>query len=76
MIYNTLVFCSAVNNETDTAEVFSDAESISGYAREAVNKLSGMKLINGRENNSFAPLENATRAEAAELIYRLLGYIG
>ena len=51
-------------------------ENISDYAREAVEKLSGMNIINGRDNNSFVPLENATRAEAAVIICRLLGNIG
>ena len=60
---------------TEEKEQFSDYESISGYARDAVEKLCGIGLINGRDDNSFAPFDFATRAEAAELIYRLLGEI-
>jgi len=75
MIYNTLNACGAEVSEAEEKEQFSDYESISGYARDAVEKLCGMGLINGRDDNSFAPFDFATRAEAAELIYRLLGEI-
>ena len=76
MIYNTLVLCKADAENVNTQTAFADYEYISDYAKEAVEALSGMNLINGRENNNFAPQENATRAEAAELICRLLGCIG
>ncbi len=76
MIYNTLVLCKAETENVNTQTVFADYEYISDYAKEAVEALSGMNLINGRENNNFAPQDNATRAEAAELICRMLECIG
>ncbi|ACT01198.1 S-layer homology domain-containing protein [Paenibacillus sp. JDR-2] len=51
---------------------YTDEASISSYAKEAVLQLSGAGLLNGYENGSFMPSGNATRAEAAVLIYRIL----
>ncbi len=50
---------------------FADAGSISDYAKEAVEALSGLGIINGKGNNKFAPTDYATRAEAAKIIHML-----
>ena len=76
MIYNTIVFCKADVKTENVHKEFADYMQISDYAKEAVDKLVGMNLINGRENNNFAPLNNSTRAEAATLICRMLDCIG
>ncbi|MDO4541459.1 MAG: S-layer homology domain-containing protein [Bacillota bacterium] len=51
---------------------FSDKSAIESWAVSAVNAMVGAGIINGRENNVFAPTANATRAEAATMIYRLI----
>jgi len=51
---------------------FTDEEDISGYAKEAVAAIQKAGIINGIGDGSFAPKKNATRAEAAVIIYRLL----
>lgn len=51
---------------------FSDDEMISDYAKDAVYTLRGAEIINGISDKEFAPLENATRAQAAKMIYGLL----
>jgi len=60
-----------------TKEVsFTDSENISDYAVEAVMALSNAGIINGMENGVFAPLENATRAQGAQIIYNVLSERG
>nr|WP_279630137.1 S-layer homology domain-containing protein [Paenibacillus protaetiae] len=53
-------------NQLDTA--FSDASSIADWAKAGVAKMAELGVINGFENGTFAPGQNATRAEAAKMI--------
>ncbi|MDO5310611.1 MAG: S-layer homology domain-containing protein, partial [Clostridia bacterium] len=53
---------------------FTDDADISEYAAEAVYKLMAAGIINGVGDGRFAPLDSATRAEAAKLVYSLLTY--
>lgn len=48
---------------------YSDEEAIAGYAKESVKKLYTAGMINGMAENSFAPLEQTTRAQAAKILY-------
>lgn len=54
--------------ETREGMVFTDNESISQYAAEAVDKLYRAGIISGFEDGSFAPKATATRAQAAVVI--------
>lgn len=49
---------------------FSDKESIGEYAKEAAVKLYRAGIINGKENNCFAPQDCCTRAEACAMLWR------
>lgn len=61
-------------SETDNNEVtFADEGQISEYAKDAVKKLSKAGIINGKGNNCFDPDAALTRAEAAKVIYSLMG---
>ena len=51
--------------------MFNDSSSIADYAKEAVEKLAGAGVINGMADNSFSPFQNATRAQAAKLIFEI-----
>ncbi len=53
--------------------IFTDADAISDYAREAVTAMSKANIINGFEDGTFSPKTNATRAQAAVVIYRTVG---
>lgn len=57
------------NNDGDLT--FADSESISDYAVESVRLLKNSGILNGDENNAFNPQANATRAEAAKIIYMI-----
>ncbi|MHB0885606.1 MAG: S-layer homology domain-containing protein [Bacillota bacterium] len=51
---------------------FADAARISPWALEAVKFAASSGLIRGRDGGLFAPLDAATRAEAAVMVQRLL----
>lgn len=57
------------NNDGDLT--FADSDSISDYATESVRLLKNSGILNGDENNAFNPQANATRAEAAKIIYMI-----
>ncbi|MCE3199938.1 pullulanase [Paenibacillus sonchi] len=52
---------------------FADASSISSWAAAYVSAAAEQGLLQGRAANKFAPEAWMTRAEAAQVIYRLLG---
>ena len=53
--------------------IFNDESNISGYALNAVRDMSKAGIVSGFEDGNFNPLENATRAQAAVIIYRMAG---
>ncbi|WAA09698.1 S8 family serine peptidase [Fervidibacillus albus] len=56
----------------DTSKAFADEDQISSYALEDVRQAASLGIVEGRGQNKFEPKEDATRAEAAVMIYRLL----
>ncbi len=60
-----------IETSSEAKKDFADASQISGYAKEAVDALSGLGIINGKGNDKFAPMDYATRAEAAKIIHSL-----
>lgn len=65
MIYRYL----GANSDSINLSAFSDNEHISDYAKEAVSYLYENKIISGMGNGTFSPKLNATRAQAAQMIY-------
>ena len=66
IIDRVLAYCG---KSLETGQIsFIDAESISNYATESVNKLTTAGLINGFEDGTFKGLQELTRAEAAKVI--------
>ena len=51
---------------------FTDANSISTYAKDAVNVFYDSGNINGMDDGSFAPKAHATRAQAVKMMYNLV----
>jgi hypothetical protein len=51
---------------------FADNGEIASWATKAVAQAQQIGLINGQPGNRFTPLDTATRAEAAAVLYRLL----
>lgn len=56
----------------ETAASFTDSASISSYAAHAVNWAAANGIIAGRNDGSFDPTGNATRAQVAVILYRYL----
>ena len=53
-------------------ELFADDDEISDYAKKAVYALRAAGVVSGITDDEFAPKENATRAQAAKIIYSIL----
>ena len=51
---------------------FTDNDKIGEWAALSVNKMQMAGIINGMPDNSFAPNDNATRAQAARIIYGVI----
>ncbi|WP_250278249.1 S-layer homology domain-containing protein [[Clostridium] colinum] len=58
------------NNKEEIS--FTDINNISSFAKSSVTRVQQAGIINGRPDGSFAPKSNATRAEAAQMIYTML----
>ncbi len=51
---------------------FADFDSVSDYAKDAVNYMAANGVVNGMGNGRFAPLEPLSRAQAAKILYQAL----
>jgi len=60
---------------TDHLAGYTDGEDVSGWAREAVNAAIELGLMQGKGGGQFAPKEEATRAETAMVIWKLLNLL-
>lgn len=49
-----------------------DLENVSEYAKDSVAEMADAGIISGYEDGTFRPQNNASRAEAAVMIYRLI----
>ena len=47
-------------------------DTISDYAKDAVSKMAGAGYITGDENAYFNPMDTATRAQTAVVLYRVI----
>ena len=65
-----------LGHEIPSAELaFEDGADFGEYAKAPVAALNNAGIVSGVGGNRFNPKGNATRAEAAVIIYRLLKYI-
>ena len=73
---NQIIFLEMKNINVDkTVPKFTDMNETSVYAVDAVSALYNLGVINGMSDSEFAPLKNATRAEAAKIVYGILDFI-
>ena len=75
MIQRAVEVTGKTLNQDSEFVVFNDADSISDYAKEAVDLLVRAGILNGMGDGSFAPIQSCTRAEAAKVIYELIKYM-
>jgi len=74
MVYNTLQSKGIECKEGK--HIFSDEADLADYAKDAVKALYEMGIVNGVSETEFNPKGNATRAQAAKIVYGILSYIG
>lgn len=74
MIYRYAQFKGIDVSDAASADItaYGDFASISDYAAEPVRWAVGSGLINGRDESSLSPKENATRAEIAAILHRFI----
>ena len=53
-------------------KTFKDADTISDYALNSVFTMNQLGIINGSEDSTIKPLDNATRAEVAAMLHRFM----
>ena len=63
-----------INVEDSNVVGFSDAKDVSDYAKNSVNFMKSIGLVEGY-NNQYRPLDNLTKAEAAKVISGLMNYL-
>ncbi len=62
-----------LNSSSDNA--FIDDGDIADYARDGVYALKNLGFISGMDDNRFMPLDNATRAQTAKVLYSVYSYM-
>lgn len=68
-----LIYRAFYDGQTAEEYGFYDSRKISDYAKNAVNVLCKNGILKGDENSNFNPQDNATRAEIAAVLYRIIG---
>ena len=63
---------SGIYDEENEPVIFTDNDEIDLWALASVKKVQMAGIMNGMPDGSFAPLKNATRAEAAKIIFGML----
>ena len=59
-------------NQTEAYQIIDDTEEISDYAKDSVKTLVKKGIISGVGDNRYAPKSNATRAQAVQMIYKVI----
>ncbi len=74
MLYRTFQLLGIELPEGTNA--FTDSSDIADYAKVAVSALEKQGIINGMGDGTFAPANNATRAQSAKVIYSMMEVLG
>ena len=72
ILYRYSRYCGQSTAATASLDSFSDAASVSGYAREALVWAYEAGIVRGTSDNQINPIGFATRAEAAAMLHRYL----
>lgn len=71
IVYRALDIAGVKIDDVNEEQTFTDEGEISDYAREAAEVLRKKGIMIGDDANCFMPQNNATRAEAAQLIFKI-----
>ena len=70
------IIACATDSEFELKQVdFKDADSISPWALEYINKVYSMGIVNGMDDGTFAPKNNALREQAFVILKRFINTI-
>lgn len=72
ILYRYLLYADCRIPEKVLSPAFADQSSISSYAKIAVKELYKAQVFSGNADNTFKPLNSATRAEAATVFCKLV----
>lgn len=72
MIDNYMKHMNIILPEINGETVFSDIDSVSGWASESVMRMKKTGVISGMPDGRFAPKDSATRAEAVKMLSALM----
>lgn len=72
MLDNFAQSTNMVLPQSNTGTTFTDSTKISPWAAASVNKIVASGLMDGYPNGEYKPQGNATRAEAATVVYKLI----
>ncbi len=72
MIVRGLKYVAPEDDYIETVTGFEDSEYVSDWAKHAVSIAYSKGIVEGMSETIFAPKANATRAQAAVMIYRML----
>jgi len=72
LLINYELFSDKIPPDILTDSNFADWGSISGWAKDAVNRLTLQGIISGKPDNLFDPLGESSRAEFAAMLHRFL----
>ena len=67
-----VIIARAISAAEGSQSSFADRAEIAEYAVDAVGYLAANGVINGKADNRFCPADFATRAEAAQMIYKAM----
>lgn len=73
VMINRACLAAGISLQNGASVIFNDENNISDYALNAVRSMSKAGIVSGFKDGNFKPLENATRAQAAVIIYRMAG---
>ncbi len=79
VLYLSLIenyFGMKMDADLSVLDQFSDKDQIAGWAERAVAAMVGINMLYGRNDGTFDPKGESTRAEAAALIRRFYDYYG
>jgi len=74
VILERVLKIAGIKNNSEKSD-FSDYETVSDYAKSAVDMLSDLGIINGMGDGTFAPKQPVTRAQAAKVVFEVLGLL-
>lgn len=75
VMLNRCIKLKNIELSAEKIRTFIDDKDISSYAKDSIYALSSAGIINGFDDGSYKPYQNATRAEAAQLIYHTIKII-